>query len=276
MSVTFHGRAVDPGTFGFALPPETFLATAATSGFDTVELPVAVAGELGATLPRLLAEHDLAAPLFSCPWSLPANGSVDTATFESRLAEMPALLEPVAAAGGRQVSAFFAERRPMMFQLSVEQTADRAGRLLEQARSWGMGLSVELNDVGCLRAAADVLGRVPGLNLLLDTFHYWRAGLDAEWFATLPQDAIGWVHLSGVPRGAVPTDDGGPRSAPGEGDQDLSTLLQCIGARYRGPLSLEVIPEPPAGTDLAAYGCALLDTARRAVAAAPARWAARQ
>jgi sugar phosphate isomerase/epimerase len=81
------------------------------------------------------------------------------------------------------------------------------------------------------------------------------------------------VHLSGVPRGAVATLDGGPRCPPHAGQQDLASIVRGLSATgYAGPLSLEIIPAPPDGIDLVRYGRELLNATLTALTAASVDW----
>lgn len=270
----FRGRCLDPGTLGFGVPFRRYVATAAAAGFDMVEVPLGVARTLRqVTVAGILAEHAVTAAVYSCPWELPANGSVSRPRFARRLAAMPPLLDTVAAAGGRIVSAFFAGDRPGMVRLGHDELVDRCAALVALARTAGLAVCVELNDVDRLRHAGRVVREVSGLRLLVDTFHYFRAGLTAAWFSTLPPDSVGWVHLSDVPHGATPTTDGGPRAWPGAGSQDLRSITTGLaGTGYTGSLSLEVLPEPPAGTDLVRYAKALLVQTQAALDAVGAAW----
>ncbi|MFG3225341.1 TIM barrel protein [Kitasatospora sp. NPDC048194] len=252
----FAGWALDPGTLGFALSFEQYLTVTAEAGYDWVEVPVAELVRLGpAALRNLCDRHGVRPGVFSCPWSGPYNGSVDDERFERRLRELPALLDLVAAAGGERVSAFFNGAREGMRQLGGAQLAERCGRLAQTAARHGVRFCLELNDPHHLRAAATVLAQAAGSaggrpQLLVDTFHLFRAGCGPDWIDALPAGAIGWMHVSGVPLGTGSDADSGPRTAPFRGHQDTGALLDAAHrAGYRGPLSIEVLPSPAPGTD---------------------------
>ena len=269
----FRGRAVDPGTLGFDLPFERFASIAADAGFDQIEVPVGALEELGVTHLRHVATCcGLRTPVFSCPWASPANGSVDSELFIRRLDALPRILDNVAAAGGRLISAFFAGERPGMTRLSRDELVNRCGQLVTLAQQRGLGICVELNDAAVLRDAAKVVHDTMGLRLLFDTFHFFRAGLQPAWLGTLPLAAIGWVHLSDVPHGAVATLDGGPREWPGRGVQDFGPIADGLAHNgYTGPLSLEVLPPPTA--DHGRYAAALLAQTASTLANAGIIWA---
>ncbi|RPE39965.1 sugar phosphate isomerase/epimerase [Streptomyces sp. Ag109_O5-1] len=269
-AAAFDGWALDPGTLGFHVPFAEYVAVAAAAGYDAVEVPVAELTALGPKqLAELCARHGVRAGIFSCPWSGPYNGSVPDEVFEQRLRDIPRVFALVAEAGGTRVSAFFNGRRPGMDVLTRDRLADRAGRLAAQAARHGLRMCLELNDTDHLAAAAEILltaRRVTGHRpqLLVDTFHLYRAGLGTEWLDALPSDAIGWVHVSGVPDGTPRSADSGPRTAPFRGTQPTADLLTAVHrAGYRGPLSIEVLPAPEPGTGLHAHAAGLLETARR-------------
>lgn len=247
---------LDPGTLGFDLPYEEYLRISAAAGCDWAEVPVSALRAAGPhRLRAMLATHGLRPGPFSCPWDGNPNGAVPEDEWRSRVRAMPVIFAQIRAAGGDLVSAFFRGERPGMVPLGADGVAGRCAVLTGLAAAEGLRVCVELNDVAVLRAARDVPA-----DLLVDTFHLWRAGLGVGWVAALPPGKIRWVHVSGVPVGLEPPADL-PRIRPFDGVQDLPPLLDAVRANgYRGPLSIEVLPAPATGRE--AYAVELVRSTR--------------
>jgi sugar phosphate isomerase/epimerase len=265
----FAGWCLDPGTLGFDLAFDDYLAMAAAAGCTWAEVPIGVLRAVGARAVRAaLAGADLRAGPFSCPWEGSPNGSVPEEEWAQRVRLLPEVFARVGEAGGRMVSAFFRGDRDGMVRLSDDALARRCAVLARLAEEAGLRVCVELNDVDALRNASATLDTVDSaaLVLLLDSFHLFRAGLDHRWIDTLPPGAIGWVHISGVPTTVVAPQDL-PRTRPFEGTQDLAPILAAVAGRgYDGPLSIEVLPAPGPDTDRAAYAADLVRTTDAALA----------
>lgn len=119
--------------------------------------------------------------------------------------------------------------------------------LVKEARQYDVGLYFELlgfSDRPFHRLEeVVVLARESGVRLALDTFHLTVSGVDPEEIATLPDDAIGIVHLSdALSEGRVLSElQDEERVLPGEGGLSLVPLLTAVRETgYQGPISIEV------------------------------------
>ncbi|MGA3124298.1 MAG: TIM barrel protein [Polyangiaceae bacterium] len=262
-----HLLSLDPGTLGFHLPFHNFAGHAAAAGFDGIESPCKDARAFGSpsALRAFLDGHGLDSKIHSCPWALPANGAVPESVFLARLEAIPEIARFARDSGADALSVFLRCSAEGMARLSLEQVVARIGALASAAGE--TAITVELNDPTYLRQAATIVQSVPNCRLLVDVFHVIRSGLDATWIASLPRNAIGWVHLSDA--GAEIYErrpDDVPREMPGDGVLPLRELIAAIEETgYLGPFSVEVLNDRLLCGDPADIAREAFDKARRAV-----------
>jgi len=136
---------------------------------------------------------------------------------------------------------------------AVDATAlERSVVSLTQAAQWAAGFDVRLalefqargTFCTCLETAIALVNECgePNVGINLDVFHYYMGPSKLEDFALLPPDRLFHVQfsdVSGVPR-ELATD--GDRILPGDGDFQLSLLVQTLqGMGYGGWVSLELL-----------------------------------
>lgn len=133
--------------------------------------------------------------------------------------------------------------------------ADSLARLAEAGREYGLTMNLEPMPWTSVRnlAQAQALIRASGrddVGILVDAFHFWRAGETLDSLAGLPASALNYMQLCDAPAQAPESEEAliaqarGARMVPGEGGLDLHGLMRAL------PAGLPVSVEVPLGGEL--------------------------
>jgi sugar phosphate isomerase/epimerase len=160
------------------------------------------------------------------------------------------------ALGGTTVAAIHQSAVP--FQL--DRDAEAFARLCDDAAEHGLRVAIEfvpftqVPDAATAWALLETAGR-SNSGVVVDTWHHFRRGADAEALARIPADRIFAIQVSDGPR--VPpavdlaTQARTARLPPGQGEMDVAAVLVGLAARGVycpvGPeLATEYLTRPPA------------------------------
>lgn len=226
------------------------LAAARAGGFDAVSLFPALyrqaraAGHSDADLRLMLADHGLCIaeldPLLN--WvpghEFPVDAGMGIGSEEEfyRIAD---------ALGARSLNVVWALPARLPEELLVESFA----RVCDRAAQHGLLAHLEflpwaqIDDIAVALRIAGLAGR-PNGGVLLDSWHHFRSGFDAEQLAALPLDRVVAIQLNDAPARAetdLVDETMQRRLLPGDGDIPLAELLGTLAAGgCKAPLGVEV------------------------------------
>jgi sugar phosphate isomerase/epimerase len=249
--------AVDQATAGYRLPLAELAPAAGRAGFPVVEVPAfALAryrcrhGHTG--LVRFLARHRLRVGQLSCGTGTPADLTVAPDRWPEALDVWQRSCRLAAAVGCPQLSVFV----PRAATVRASVVAARLGELAAVAGRYGLRVNVELHARALLEEAEGIWRAVGVANagLLVDVAALALAGLDpVEYIASLPRDAVGWVHVADL-TGLSPETGRPQRVLPGRGRLPLAAALDTLTeGGYTGPVAAEVPRSEPYAVDTAAH-----------------------
>lgn len=249
-----------PTTAGARMNLEEHLALAEATGFplvdwDVVDIHRRVQAQGIEAVKELFQRHHVGWGGFGIPLDLFAPD----ARFQEQLARIPDLAATAAALGAVRTMTWLwpsIDEPPVPVAIRVVLRTRAVADLL-QAHGIRLGLEFvgphhlrhkpypflhRLTDLLALIAAVDR----PNVGVLLDSYHWYTTGADAEELHRLSVSQVVYVHLNDTDR---PPDEAvdNERLLPGEGRIDLATFLAYLAAGgYDGPLSLEILRrEPP-------------------------------
>jgi sugar phosphate isomerase/epimerase len=240
------------GTIGFASPVTARAAAASEAGYGRISVSpadVLTAGRQGiqpAELGRHIREFGLDIVLdavlnwHGCPrtgW--PFAGRSDPAGYQTDLDEVLAMSEALQVVAMNAVG-------PATCDRPTADLAEPFSRLCDRAAAFGAQVTLEFMPmlaVGSLMAAWSIVSGADRDNggLVLDTWHFFRAGPD---FATLEAIPAGRIFATQISDGAAVVhgslvDDTFRRLMPGAGSFDLDHMVRVLdrlgGLRWVGP-----------------------------------------
>jgi len=246
--------ALNPATAGGDLPVTEYLALAAATGYEWIELDSRQAPQLFALgaqrASQLLREHRLRIASFF----LPVNWRGEDARFEQGLEPFAALVPFFAALGVDRCCTYLFPNQPT----TPEESRCRIGRRFHSvdkilARS-GLRFGLEflgpahfLLDPGYtfLYWMQDMLAFAesisPNVGILVDSLHWHCQGADRAALASIPKGRIIYAHIDDAPPGPLSAQRDDDRLLPGEGVIDLAGFVQSLtAAGYAGPIGIEI------------------------------------
>ncbi len=156
--------------------------------------------------------------------------------------------------------------------VDVDQAAEKFAGLCDRATEYGLDVALEavawatISDIGTAGEIASRAGR-PNAGILVDVWHHNRgpgAG-DNDILRGVPSDRILSVQLSDATATPVgpPLEDVFHRRLPGEGDLDLSGVVQVLDeGGVRAPIGVEVLDAKILAHGPAGAGRILMDALR--------------
>ncbi len=284
MYASFNARAI-----GRTLNAETTVDLAASAGFPGVDLLVRDLQESGAD-PLVLRRRMDDLGLRGGAWPLPVDWRGDAERFAADLEALPRLADLAATLALTRTGTWLlpglppappgidlADHRRSVVDRHVERLTAIARVLNAAGTRLGLEvIGVESSRTGSLeplyaRLGSDAVGElldtlrqeVPGVGLLIDTFHLQAAGEPWEVGWSRPIEDVVWIHLADVPE-AVREDRRTILDAERElaGVVEFETtrefLLRLRGQGYDGPVTAE-----PMGKCRSLTGLSIESAARR-------------
>ncbi len=261
-----------PATMRQGMTGPEIVAVGARAGFRLMEASARGLINFVATDPNalraLLAEHGVT-PVH-CGWSAGLRSSrADFAAALARTAEEMTFVRGYGCAGGTLVLPF--RRESNTPDPDDGDTLDRIQQIADLAAARGLSIVLEFvglhipdapratyRDLPSTLALIERVGR-PNVGVLVDTYHWYLSGGDADDIAAIPDQMPVFLHINDAPPGDVAALDDSMRLLPGEGVIDLAAFLGAFAARgYAGPVSVEIFSErlralPPEETARLAY-----------------------
>lgn len=246
--------ALNPATAGGELPVTEYLALAAATGYEWVELDSRQAPQLFAlgAAPAQQLLHELRLRIAS--FFLPVDWRGDEARFEADLERFAALVPFFCGLGADRCCTYLFPNQPM----PAEESRRRIGRRFQQvdqilARQ-GLRFGLEflgpahfLTDPGYtfLYWMRDMLSFAESISanvgLLVDSLHWYCQGGDRAALASLPAGRIVYAHIDDAPAGPRAAQRDDDRLLPGEGVIDLAGFIGSLAAAgYSGPIGIEI------------------------------------
>lgn len=243
---------------GESLSFEQNLALAAKVGFAGTDVGLEGAMELAeregvAAVQRLLDRYGVQIAV----WGIPVNWQGSDAEFEASLGEFPRYAELGVALGCPRACTWL----PPTVQAEAGQfrsmAMERWRRIGQVAQRHGVRLGLEWVGPATMRRSGNVFVHrmdqvlemeeeigVDSLGLLVDSFHWYTAGHNAEELAGLPVEKIVHVHINDAPDRPRDEQIDNQRLLPGEGIIDLRAFLGALGAvGYRDFMGIETFSE---------------------------------
>jgi 4-hydroxyphenylpyruvate dioxygenase len=226
---------------------EQKLAAAAHAGFDAVEIfePDLIASPLGPDAIRgLAAELELEIPMYQPFRDFEGVGST---ALERNLRRARHKFEVMNELGAgtmlvcsnvRPDAIGDPELAAAQLHRLAEEAAEHGIRIAYEALAWG----THVNDYRDAWRIVEMAGH-PALGTCLDSFHILSRGSDPAGIREIPAEKIFFLQLADAPVIAMDVLQWSRhyRCFPGQGGFDLAGFMShAIGARYDGPLSLEV------------------------------------
>lgn len=249
------------------IPFETRAAAAAKAGyagvgFSEIELRHVVARYGMVGLSEILAANGL----FHIELEALSNWWVDDDAWRRSLDWMVSAAAELGAPIVKAVGAFGSD------PLLPEAMTEPFSRVVERVKGSGVRIAMEIiafSNLSSIESAMVVLGDSAGKDaaLMLDSWHFARAGLAIEPIADLPANLVAGVEISDVApqvQGQLFEDTVDHRLPPTCGVYDLEAFMTCVRRTgFKGPIGLEVLSEAMRGMPIEAALGACSAFARR-------------
>ncbi|MDO8682845.1 MAG: sugar phosphate isomerase/epimerase family protein [Armatimonadota bacterium] len=248
---------LNAATAGAGLPLPEFAALAAKAGFKGIEIN---AGEIADLIRRtsvdavreIFASNDLIPAAFGIPFNFRSENEQE---YKDGLKAAPEIISAAVAIGCRRCVTWIMPRSEIPFEdnwrFHIERLKPAVALLKEQGVSFGLEFvspktmrTGPYDFIWNLDQALDLAEAVGGDGVLLDSFHWFCAGLGTEDIEKLRPEQIVHVHINDAPN--LPRDEQMDqiRLLPGEGIIDLEGFLKALKKiGYSGPIAVETFSE---------------------------------
>ena len=247
-------RALATGPIGVKLPFQEVARLAAAYGFEGVAVDIGEINELGLeSAQRLLGKSQIIPALTG----MPVDFRGDDATFDHDMEALPAFAQTMSDLGCTRVATWIKPwHETLSYAARFEQMRVRTARICEVLARYGMRYGLEfvgpetlrkgkphpfIHDTDGLLELIRAVG-ADNLGFLLDSFHWYTSGGDAEDLDKLSDQMVVAVHVNDavadVPR-REQLDH--MRAMPGEtGAIDMATFMGRLDHMgYSGPVVVE-------------------------------------
>ncbi len=246
--------ALNPATAGAGLPIADYIALAAATGYEWIELDSAQAPQLFALgeerAAALLSQHRVRIASFF----LPVAWRQEEARFAADMVQLAAFVPFIAALGAQRCCTYLFPNLPTPPEESRRRIGHRFALVDALLAEHGLRFGLEfLGPAHFLRepghtflyrmqdmlAFAQSIG--PNVGLLIDSLHWYCLGADRDALAALPSERVIYAHIDDAPPGPVAAQRDDDRLLPGEGVIDLIGFIEGLAAAgYSGPIGIEI------------------------------------
>ena len=247
-------RALATGPIGVRVPFAVAVQLAAAHGFQGIAVSMADIEQLGIGGVRRLLEESSIIPALT---GMPVNFRQDDAAFEQDMTKLPAFVRTMATLGCTRMATWFKPwHETLSYKVRFEQMRIRMARICAVLAEHGLRFGLEfvgtptfrkgkpnpfIHDIDGLLELVRAVG-ADNLGFLLDSFHWYTSGGDAEDLDKLSNQLVVVVHVNDAAAGVLRQEQMDQvRAMPGEtGVVDIATFMRALdNMDYDGPVIVE-------------------------------------